>query len=142
MAFVRTAGLTVIGALAFATLTASPADAQNATSGYVSFNGVTMPSDTGCPSINWRLVRTPKGAVHGYATYSDLSGVSFVKGTLDAQGKLMLKVTPTGIGDGPSGKVTGHRNKDGEVNGTLTGSGCANGTGYLPPGNPTYSPAG
>lgn len=140
MTLVRTVGSIVAGTLALAMLATSPADAQNSTSGYTSYNGVTLSSVDGCPGITWRLVRNPKGEVHGYATYSDLSGVSFVKGALDAQGNFKLDLTPTGIGAGPSGEATGHRAANGEVDGTLTGSGCANATIRLPPGLTAYPP--
>lgn len=142
MTLFRTAGPTLAGALALVALAASPAHAQKNTNyeSYTSYNGMTLSSVAGCPGITWRLVRNPKGEVHGYATYADLSGVSFVKGMLGADGNFKLDLTPTGIGAGPSGHATGHRAANGEVDGTLTGSGCANATIAIPPDTLAYPP--
>lgn len=126
---VRAAGLMAVGALALGLTTAAPAQAQQPTPG---FSGSTRSSVAGCPYIVWRLVRDANGGIHGIAYYSDLSGLSTVKGTRDADGNFQLDVTPTSMGAGPSGHVTGHRAADGTLDAVMKGSGCANATVHIP----------
>lgn len=116
--------------LAPCALAPSPAHAQQANPG---FSGSTRSSVAGCPYIIWRLARAPDGHIHGIAYYSDLSGLSTVTGTRDASGNFELDVTPTQMGSGPSGHVTGHAGRNGAINARLVGDGCANATVSIKP---------
>lgn len=104
-----------------AVLPAQPAFAA-ATPGYT---GNAPSSVAGCPYIAWRLVRHPDGAVTGIAYYGDLSGVSEVTGNVDQSGHFQLQ-TKSSMGNGPVGTVTGMREKNGAIEATMTGQGCAN----------------
>jgi hypothetical protein len=117
------------GLLGLGTLTALPATAASPDPGFV---GNTPSSVSGCPFISWRLANN-NGEIHGTAEYSDLSGISFVKGTMNPDGSFTLTLTPTSIGNGPVGTVTGTRSKDGRIMATLKGQGCANNTIDIPP---------
>ncbi len=85
-----------------------------------------------CPSLEWDVVPLPHDAageligntINGVAYYGDMSGVSTIKGTITADGKLTATLTSVS-GAGPTGTVTGMRS----ANGThieLRGAGCAN----------------
>lgn len=114
-------GLFASGLLALGVIAAGPAYAQQAPG----FVGNTASSVSGCPSIVWRLANA-NGQIHGMAYYSDLSGLSSVTGTMDADGHFTLTLVKTSIGNGPVGSVTGTRSADGEIVATLAGEGCAN----------------
>jgi hypothetical protein len=88
------------------------------------FVGNTASSVAGCPFISWRLANS-NGSIHGTAEYSDLSGISFVTGTMDSDGHFTLQLKSV-IGNGPVGTVTGTRSSSGRIMATLTGEGCAN----------------
>ena len=63
-----------------------------------------------CPVLEWRLLPMPPGAatVNGVAYWSDMSGISTIKGTSDASGKVTATLTSV-AGKGPAGTVTGQR---------------------------------
>ena len=89
------------------------------------FTGHAESSVPGCPYLAWRLVRANNGNVTGIAYYSDLSGVSMVKGTMSDAGQFHLVLTPS-MGNGPSGTIEGTRKSNGAVEANLSGQGCAN----------------
>ncbi|MGH7118579.1 MAG: hypothetical protein ACREFP_06280 [Acetobacteraceae bacterium] len=115
-------GLVAGGLLALGMAAAYPAHAAP----LPGFIGSTASSVAGCPYINWRLARTASGQLHGIAMYSDLSGISSVSGTSDADGRFTLVLTRTDIGNGPVGTVSGTATADGRIAATLVGAGCAN----------------
>lgn len=129
MSSLKLTGFVVAGVLALGALTITSGQAAPAERG---FSGSTRSSVAGCPYIIWRLVRDANGKIHGIAYFSDLSGISSVKGTRDAEGNFELNVTPTSMGSGPSGHVTGHAGKDGGIVAKLVGDGCANATVDIP----------
>jgi hypothetical protein len=102
---------------AYKSSTAAPAGTRG-------FDGSAHSSVPGCPDLVWRLVRTG-GNVTGITFYSDLSGLSMVKGTVNNGGQFHLVLTPS-MGDGPSGTVNGTRSRNGALEATMTGQGCAN----------------
>lgn len=114
-------GLLAAGLLGLGVIAAGPVYAQSP-QGFV---GNTASSVAGCPSIVWRLANT-SGHIHGMAYYSDLSGLSQVDGTMQADGSFTLTLTKTSIGNGPVGTVTGNRSANGAITATLKGEGCAN----------------
>ena len=89
------------------------------------FEGHAESSVPGCPYLAWRLARHDNGEVTGIAYYSDLSGVSMVKGTMNDAGQFQLVLTPS-MGNGPNGTVEGTRSSNGAVEADLKGQGCAN----------------
>ncbi|MGH7068267.1 MAG: hypothetical protein ACREFO_08275 [Acetobacteraceae bacterium] len=114
-------GLLAAGLIGLGVIAAGPSYAAAPTG----FYGNTASSVAGCPSIVWRLANS-NGQVHGMAYYSDLSGLSYVTGTMGSNGHFDLTLTKTSMGNGPVGTVTGTRSADGEIVATLTGEGCAN----------------
>ena len=116
-------GLLAAGLLGLGVIAAGPAYAQSA----AGFIGNTASSVAGCPSIVWRLANS-NGQIHGMAYYSDLSGTSYVTGTMQPDGSFTLNVEKTSIGNGPVGTVTGTRSSNGTIMATLKGEGCANNT--------------
>jgi len=122
-----------LGALALApALIASGADAQApaVTPGYTGSAASSVP---GCPRLMWRLARN--GAdVNGVTYYSDMSGLSQVKGTVDPSGHFTLTLTSV-MGNGPVATVTGQRGPvphgaaagaQGALVADIKGEGCAN----------------
>jgi hypothetical protein len=89
------------------------------------YTGNVPSSVAGCPSIMWRLARRDNGDLTGIFYYSDVSGVSEVKGTMDQSGHFQVTLTSS-MGQGPVGTVTGTKRPNGAVDATLTGEGCAN----------------
>jgi hypothetical protein len=89
------------------------------------FTGHAQSSVAGCPYLAWRLALASDGNITGIAYYSDLSGVSMVKGKGDGAGHFNLVLTPS-MGNGPTGTVNGTRSADGTVVADLAGEGCAN----------------
>jgi hypothetical protein len=89
------------------------------------YTGQVPSSVAGCPNLMWRLARRDNGDVTGIFYYSDMSGVSEVKGTIDQAGHFQLTMT-SAMGQGPVGTVTGTKSRNGAVNATMTGDGCAN----------------
>lgn len=79
----------------------------------------------GCPYLAWRLVRNADASVTGIAYYSDLSGLSTVRGTSNSAGQFQLVLTPS-MGNGPRGTVIGTRTARGAIEADLHGQGCAN----------------
>jgi hypothetical protein len=114
-------GLVAAGLFGLGAVAALPAQAQE----HPGFVGNTASSVAGCPFISWRLANN-NGKIHGWAEYSDLSGLSYVTGTSESDGKFTLTLTKTGIGNGPVGTVTGMRDAKGRIEAKLVGEGCAN----------------
>jgi len=77
-----------------------------------------------CPGISWRLV-TQGGNTHGYAWFTDASGLSRVAGLVQPQGALELTMTSL-QGNGPTGTAVGTRSPSGALNAVLKGPGCSN----------------
>jgi len=115
-------GLVAAGFVGFGAITSGPVDA----SPQPGFMGSSSSSVAGCPYIIWHLASSLVGDIHGIAYYSDLSGVSEVRGTMDSNGKLRLVLSETDTGNGPVGSIDGVA-AGGHLVGTLTGLGCANG---------------
>ncbi len=115
-------GLVAVGFLGFGAIAAGSADAAP----LPGFMGSSPSSVGGCPYIVWDLASSFVGDIHGIAYYSDLSGVSDVRGTVDSNGKLRLVLSQTDTGNGPVGSIDGAA-AGGHLVGTLTGLGCANG---------------
>ena len=119
--------MTVVNGLAVSTMLLGPvlslsASAQTSGPG---FSGQGKSSVAGCPNLQWRIARHDDGTAAGIAWYSDLSGVSQIKGSSDAAGEFHLQLTSL-QGKGPVGTVVGHRAPDGGLVADLTGEGCAN----------------
>jgi hypothetical protein len=115
-------GLLTAGFLGFGAIAAGSVEAAL----LPGFMGGSPSSVGGCPYIVWDLASSYVGDIHGMAYYSDLSGVSDVRGTVDSNGKLRLVLSQTDTGNGPVGTVDGAV-AGGHLVGTLTGLGCANG---------------
>ncbi|HTU56060.1 MAG TPA: hypothetical protein VMF62_19005 [Acetobacteraceae bacterium] len=128
MTIKKSIGLAAAGLIGLGVVAALPAMAAPEPG----FVGNTASSVAGCPFISWRLVNN-NGQIRGWAEYSDLSGLSYVTGTMDSNGNFTLTVTKTAIGDGPVGTVTGTRSANGRITATLKGEGCANNTVDIPP---------
>lgn len=112
---------TVAGGMIVVGLQAQPA----AAAAVQGFSGHAESSVPGCPYLAWRLVKHDNGDITGIAYYSDLSGLSTVKGTSTSSGQFHLVLTPE-LGHGPSGTVDGTRSSRGAVVATMKGEGCAN----------------
>jgi hypothetical protein len=121
MRLLRPAALVALSWLSIGAISQSGTAAPPHTAGY---NGVGHSSVPGCPDMVWRLVRTGSN-VSGIAYYSDLSGLSMVKGTVNSAGHFQLTLTPQ-MGEGPSATVTGVRKPNGSAQAEMTGKGCAN----------------
>jgi len=89
------------------------------------FSGHAQSSVPGCPYLVWRLAMNSNGNITGISYYSDLSGVSMVKGQGDGAGHFNLVLTPS-MGKGPSGTVNGTRSANGTIVADMAGEGCAN----------------
>lgn len=89
------------------------------------FSGHAESSVPGCPYLAWRLARAADGDITGIAYYSDLSGVSMVKGMAQPNGQFTMTLTSS-MGNGPTGTVNGRRSANGTVSADLKGQGCAN----------------
>lgn len=101
---------------------AAGAHAQQAT-GYAA--GHSAPMAPGCPSIEWRVlpITAAPANINGVAYFSDMSGISQVKGTVAADGTISVTVTSVS-GNGPAGTLTGKRTaKTTHVD--FTGQGCS-----------------
>ena len=89
-------------------------------------SGHAQSSVPGCPYLVWRLARSVDGKLSGITYYSDLSGLSLVKGYEDpSTGQFRLEMTSS-WGAGPTGMVDGTRSRNGEVVADMKGQGCAN----------------
>ena len=80
-----------------------------------------------CPTIEWHILPTPPNRasnVNGVAYYTDMSGISVIKGTIAADGTVALTLTSVS-GNGPAGVVTGRRDTTG-TRVELRGAGCSN----------------
>ncbi len=120
--------LVAAGLIGLGTIAALPAQAAPEPG----FVGNTASSVAGCPFISWRLANN-NGQIRGWAEYSDLSGLSYVTGSMDSSGNFTLTLTKTAIGSGPVGTVTGMRSSNGRITATLKGEGCANNVVNIPP---------
>ena len=113
---------TGLGLLALGTVVSPPATAAPPVAGYV---GEASSSVAGCPFILWRLARHDNGEITGIVYYSDLSGTSMAKGTMDKAGMFHLDLS-SAMGSGPVGTVDGTRSSNGRVVAVMKGEGCAN----------------
>ena len=111
-----------LGLLTAGATLAGPAAAAPPLPGYV---GEASSSVAGCPFILWRLARHENGEVTGIVYYSDLSGVSMAKGTMDKTGTFHLDLSSS-MGSGPVATVDGKRSSNGRVAAVMKGEGCAN----------------
>lgn len=116
-----TACAAALGLLAAGATFETPAVAAAPIAGYT---GSAKSSVAGCPYIMWRLARHDNGDVTGIFYYSDMSGVSQVKGTVDKAGHFQLTLASS-MGQGPVGTVTGTKRGE-NVTAVMTGEGCAN----------------
>lgn len=89
------------------------------------FTGHAESSVPGCPYLAWRLARAADGNITGIAYYSDLSGVSTVRGKANPNGTFEMNLT-SAMGNGPVGTVQGRRSANGNVEADMKGQGCAN----------------
>lgn len=93
------------------------------------YAGRSVASQPACPTVEWHLLPMPVGVatnIKGVAYYSDMSGISIVRGTVAASG--MVGATLVSVsGNGPAGTVTGSHTA-GATNVVLTGTGCAHAT--------------
>src|SRR5262252_10800277 len=70
------------------------------------------PFAPGCPAVQWHFVHPSLTDIAGTAFYSDMSGISTFKGTLDVySGKLHGTLTSVS-GHGPEGVVDGAHHGD------------------------------
>ncbi len=68
-------------------------------------------SSSTCAPIEWHIVPVAIGGavtLNGVAYFSDMSGVSTIKGTITADGTISAVLNPVS-GNGPAGSVTGKR---------------------------------
>ncbi len=93
------------------------------------YGGRSVASQPTCPTVEWHLLPMPVGVatnVNGIAYYSDMSGISIIRGTVAPSG--MVGATLVSVsGNGPAGAVTGTHTA-GATKVVLTGNGCANAT--------------
>ncbi len=122
---------TVAALCLFATagaMDAPTARAQN-TSGNDYYSGQSSSTMPKCPTVEWHLLPMPFGTatnINGIAYYSDMSGISIVRGTSAADGTVIASLASVS-GSGPVGTVTGTRT-GGMTKVVLAGAGCANAT--------------
>lgn len=90
--------------------------------GYV---GQGASSIAGCPYLIWRLAKHDNGTVTGIVYFSDLSGLSMAKGSINKSGQFHIELT-SAIGEGPVATVDGVKPSSGPATATMKGSGCAN----------------
>ena len=101
------------------------ANAQDSPDTY--YGGRSVASQPTCPTIEWHILPMPFGVatnINGIAYYSDMSGISVVRGTAAADGTIAATVASVS-GAGPAGAITGMRTR-GETKVSLSGPGCAN----------------
>ena len=86
----------------------------------------TAPFQPTCPTIEWNVIPvvTLPAIVNGVAYFSDMSGVSQIKGNVAADGTISATLTSV-YGNGPAGTVTGTHAKAG-THFVLKGAGCSN----------------
>lgn len=89
------------------------------------YTGGSPSSVAGCPALIWRFALHDDGTITGIVYYSDVSGLSSAKGSMDQSGHFHLQLT-SAIGDGPVGTVDGEKTTKGRGYATMTGQGCAN----------------
>ncbi len=124
-------GLLTSGMVAIAAMTTPLASASSPVKYYKEYTASSNPS---CPYIVWHAAES-NGHFNGVAYYSDLSGYSFLTGTIDVNGKIHVELKKTDFGNGPVGTVTGVKRQDGTISIKITGEGCANGTAVIKPSN-------
>lgn len=117
------------GLVALATMTTQVASASPPVKYYKEF---TVSSSPSCPYIIWHAAES-NGHFNGVAYYSNLSGYSFLTGTIDYHGNIHVTLKKTDLGNGPVGVVTGERRPDGTIAIKITGEGCANGSAVIKP---------
>ena len=94
--------------------------------GEMGYVGARSPVTPACPAFEWRVLPVPPGGgkITGVAYFSDMSGISTIKGTIGADGKITATVTSI-EGKGPAGPVTGQREKN-TTRVEVHGTGCSN----------------
>jgi len=93
---------------------------------------IRRPDKPGCPGFTLQIARTNNAlagsAWSGGTQVGETPKLSRVMGTVGADGKFSLKITPLEAG-APQGELTGQGNVNtGYIKSTLTGSGCHDGT--------------
>jgi hypothetical protein len=88
------------------------------------YTGGSPSSVAGCPALLWRFALHEDGTITGIVYYTDVSGLSIAKGSMDQSGHFHLQLT-SALGDGPVGTIDGEKTKKGG-HATMTGQGCAN----------------
>jgi hypothetical protein len=90
-----------------------------------------------CPGMAWQIrpveLADQSFNLSGPIWYEDGSGMSFAKGTRQADGRFTLNVQRQS-GDGPTGTITGRRTPDGSADVTTAGPPCFAGTYHIAPG--------
>ena len=79
-----------------------------------------------CSPIEWHIVPVATGgavALNGVAYFSDMSGISTIKGGITADGALSAMLVSVS-GNGPAGAVTGMRSATG-THVEMNGAGCS-----------------
>jgi hypothetical protein len=88
--------------------------------------GRSAPASPTCPWIEWHVqpVGAAPATVNGVAFFSDMSGISMVKGAVAADGTITGTMTSVS-GSGPAGTIAGKRTKQ-ATHVELHGNGCSN----------------
>jgi len=117
--------LTAFGATALIA-TGMAAMAQSETGAGAYYGGVSTGMGAGCPATEWHIRPVPPtgpASISGVAYFSDMSGISRIRGTRTADGAITGTVFSVS-GHGPSGHFSGTRTAtDTQV--TLAGTGCS-----------------
>ena len=83
-------------------------------------------SSSTCSPIEWHIIPVATGgavALNGVAYFSDMSGISTIKGGITAAGEVSAMLTSVS-GNGPTGAVTGMRSATG-THVEMSGAGCS-----------------
>ncbi len=83
-------------------------------------------SGTTCAPIEWHIIPVATGgavALNGVAYFSDMSGISTIKGGITAEGAVSAMLVSVS-GNGPAGAVTGMRSAAG-THVEMNGAGCS-----------------
>lgn len=107
-------------------LATAPKVFAQADSGSGAMMGHSTAMTASCPSIEWHIARLPPAGatpINGVAYFSDMSGVSIIKGMRAADGAITGTVTSVS-GNGPAGVISGRHEKD-RTDVALKGAGCS-----------------
>ncbi len=127
---------TSFGSAVFATLAIAAMGMATAPAAFAqkSYSGGRAPSTVaGCPTLEWHILPVPEGVaanLNGVVFYTDMSGVSAVRGAIGTDGQIVAALIPVS-GNGPAGNVSGSRDANASHI-KLTGAGCANASFDLP----------